>query len=83
MKEAINEFSRVKPIDERSGKISKSRFFTTCSEFHEDEGYEKLKAVSRTNSTRAFGTQGQPHFLSLHTAKFFPFDLPKNSTKPG
>jgi glucose-6-phosphate 1-dehydrogenase len=76
MLDAVNQFSRVKPIDMTLWQSFSSKIFYHRSDFHEDEGYEGLR--SRLEELdRKFGTKGnrlyylstQPSFFSLVTSK--------------
>ena len=43
MHEAVNKFSRTKPIDEHLWKHFEDHLYYHISEFHDDEGYAKLR----------------------------------------
>lgn len=71
MKEAISKFSRVKPIDENLWKTFQEQLFYHCSEFHEDEGYDRLKTFLNELDQR-LGTQGNRVFYLSTQPSFFP-----------
>lgn len=71
MKEAINKFSRVKPVDEAVWKHFEQQIFYHRSEFHEPKGYQELgkflneldgKIGTRGNRVYYFSTQ--PSFFT-------------------
>jgi glucose-6-phosphate 1-dehydrogenase len=72
MHDAINSFSRVKPIEEPLWSNFKEHIFYHQSEFHEDEGYERLNkmlgeldARLGTKGNRVFYLSTQPSFFTL------------------
>lgn len=76
MKTAINQFSRVKPVDENLWGHFQGQIFYHCSEFHDDAGYQKLKifleeldAKLGTKGNRVFYLSTQPSFFPLICAK--------------
>lgn len=71
MKEAIAQFSRVKPIDEALWSTFESRLFYHQSEFHEEEGYKKL-ATFLEGLDSQLGTQGNRVFYLSTQPSFFP-----------
>lgn len=70
MHDAINQFSRVKPIDESLWKTFKEQIFYHQSEFHEDEGYERLAKLLNELDVR-FGTKGNRAFYFSTQPKYF------------
>jgi glucose-6-phosphate 1-dehydrogenase len=82
MKQAVSEFSRVKPLDESVWKNFQEQIFYHVSEFHDDEGYKRLKQFLSELDTR-FGTKGnrvfylstQPSFFTLICEKLHQFGL--------
>ncbi|HSX04075.1 MAG TPA: glucose-6-phosphate dehydrogenase [Rhabdochlamydiaceae bacterium] len=70
MHDAINTYSRVKPIDESIWKTFKEYVFYHRSEFHEDEGYEKLAALLNELDGR-LGTKGNHAFYLSTQPKYF------------
>jgi len=82
MKTAVSEFSRTKPLDEAIWKNFEQQIFYHLSEFHEDEGYERLKKLLDDLDTR-LGTRGnrifylstQPSYFTLIAEKLHKFGL--------
>ena len=80
MKDAINKFSRVKPVDESVWKHFEQQIFYHRSEFHEPSGYQDLKKFLNeldgrigTRGNRVFYLSTQPSFFTtiaeqLHAA---------------
>ncbi len=71
MKAAISEFSRTKPIDDALWTHFKDHIFYHQSEFHEEEGYQRLKsflseldAKLGTKGNRLFYLSTQPSFFT-------------------
>lgn len=71
MKEAINKFSRVKPVDESIWKNFEQQIFYHCSEFHEPSGYlalqkflEELDGRLGTKGNRVYYLSTQPSFFT-------------------
>lgn len=71
MREAINKYSRVKPIDEAIWKNFQEQIFYHRSEFHEDEGYHKLQGFLKDLDVR-LGTKGNRVFYLSTQPSFFP-----------
>ncbi|TXI40946.1 MAG: glucose-6-phosphate dehydrogenase [Nitrosomonas sp.] len=71
MHEAINEFSRVKPVDEELWKTFREQLHYHESEFDSDEGYEKLANRLRDLDVQ-FGTKGNRVFYFSTQPSFFP-----------
>jgi glucose-6-phosphate 1-dehydrogenase len=71
MKEAVNEFSRVKPVDERLWKNFSGQLFYHQSEFHDDAGYEQLKKTLE-NLDAQLGTKGNRVFYLSTPPSYFP-----------
>jgi glucose-6-phosphate 1-dehydrogenase len=72
MHDAINSFSRVKPIEESLWNNFKEHIFYHQSEFHEDEGYDRLNTFLNeldarlgTKGNRIFYLSTQPSFFTL------------------
>lgn len=70
MKEAINQFSRVKPVEPSLWNTFKEQIFYHQSEFHDDEGYERLKSFLSQLDSR-FGTKGNRVFYLSTQPSFF------------
>ena len=82
MREAINQFSRVKPIDETLWNTFKDHIFYHKSEFHDLEGYKSLQsflqeldARLRTKGNRVFYLSTQPSFFPLVCEKLHQTNL--------
>ncbi len=71
IKKALIEFSRTKPLDEAVWKSFQEHLFYHVSEFHEDEGYTKLKSVLEDFDTR-LGTKGNRIYYLSTQPSFFP-----------
>ena len=70
MKEAINSFSRIKPIDETLWNTFKEQLFYHTSEFHDEAGYEGLSKFLSDLDTR-LGTKGNRVFYLSTQPSFF------------
>ncbi len=70
MHQAVSEYSRIKPIDEAVWKHFQEQIFFHVSEFHDDEGYERLKKFLQELDTR-FGTKGNRIFYLSTQPSFF------------
>ncbi|MDP1834843.1 MAG: glucose-6-phosphate dehydrogenase [Chlamydiales bacterium] len=68
---AINEFSRVKPVDENLWKSFGEQLFYHQSEFDEDEGYETL-AKQLQDLDVQFGTKGNRVYYFSTQPRYFP-----------
>ncbi|MGK5593869.1 MAG: glucose-6-phosphate dehydrogenase [Parachlamydiaceae bacterium] len=71
MKEAINQFSRVKPIDEGIWKQFEQQIYYHRSEFDNEEGYDSLKQ-SLTALDKQWGTKGNRVFYLSTPPSYFP-----------
>lgn len=71
MRQAVSQFSRVKPIDETLWGHFKEGLFYHCSEFHDDGGYQKLKSFL-TDIDVKLGTKGNRIFYLSTQPSFFP-----------
>lgn len=78
MHEAVNKFSRNKPVDEDLWNSFKDQLFYHKSEFHEDKGYEELARFLNTLDTQ-FGTKGNRVFYLSTQPSFFPLIVEKLS----
>ena len=88
MKQAINSFSRVKPIDETLWKNFSEHIYYHRSEFHEDEGYKRLQTFLSeldgklgTKGNRVFYLSTQPSFFPLVCEKLHTNGLIYDSAK--
>ena len=71
MKEAINKFSRVKPVDETLWKSFEQQIFYHQSEFHNEEGFSSLSTFLQKLDGK-LGTQGNRVFYLSVQPSFFP-----------
>lgn len=72
MKDAIKSFSRSKPIDESLWNNFKEHLFYHVSEFHDEQGYQRLSGFLQeldarlgTKGNRVFYFSTQPSFFTL------------------
>lgn len=72
----INEFSRTKPLDKDIWETFSQQFYYHCSEFHDDEGYERL-ALLLKNLDSKHGTKGNRVFYLSTQPSFFPLIIEK------
>jgi glucose-6-phosphate 1-dehydrogenase len=78
LKEDVNNFSRVKPIDESFWSNFENQIFYHRSEFDDDEGYAKLAELLKQIDTR-YATRGNRIFYLSVQPKFFPVIIEKLS----
>ncbi|MBP7074486.1 MAG: glucose-6-phosphate dehydrogenase [Rhabdochlamydiaceae bacterium] len=71
MHEAVQKFSRTKPIDEHLWKHFEDHLYYHISEFHDDEGYVKLKQKLEELDHR-LGTKGNRIFYFATPSSYFP-----------
>lgn len=71
VKEALNQFSRVKPVDESLWTHFQEQIFYHCSEFHEEQGYKRLQDLLQ-NLDAKLGTKGNRVFYLATQPSFFP-----------
>ncbi len=71
MKEAVNAFSRIKPIDPVIWEVFEKHIFYHCSEFHEPQGYDRLKEFLAELDLQ-LGTKGNRIFYLSTQPSFFP-----------
>ena len=82
MKEAINQFSRVKPVDETIWKNFEQQIFYHRSEFDDQQGYESLNTFLKeldgrigTKGNRVFYLSTQPRFFTTICEKLHAAEL--------
>ncbi|PWU14465.1 MAG: glucose-6-phosphate dehydrogenase [Chlamydiae bacterium] len=82
VKEALNQFSRVKPIDETLWLHFQEQIFYYQSEFHDEQGYKRLQSFLQdldvkldTRGNRVFYLATQPSFFPLICEKLHKADL--------
>lgn len=71
MKQAIEKFSRTKPIDTEIWDTFKDHIFYHQSEFDDDQGYEELNDVL-TDLDSKFGTKGNRLYYLSTQPSYFP-----------
>ncbi len=71
MCEAVKKFSRTQPIDESIWNHFQDHLYYHMSEFHDDEGYYKLKARLQDLDHR-LGTKGNRIFYLATPPSYFP-----------
>lgn len=71
MFDAISHHSRVKPIDQPLWNSFSEQIFYHCSEFDNDEGYEKLRTFLEDIDAR-FGTKGNRVYYLSVPPSYFP-----------
>lgn len=76
MYDAVSRFSRIKPIDQQLWRTFSEQIFYHRSDFHEDEGYEKLKALLTSLDSR-FNTKGNRMYYLSTQPSFFPLVIEK------
>lgn len=72
----LNEFSRVKPVDEELWKNFNEQIFYHKSEFRDDEGYERLHTLL-SELDQQLGTKGNRVFYLSTQPSFFPLIIEK------
>jgi glucose-6-phosphate 1-dehydrogenase len=76
MLEAINQFSRIKPVDADFWNTFKEKIFYFQSEFDNNEGYNKLNQYLHVLDAQ-FGTKGNRVFYLSVQPSFFPIIVEK------
>ena len=71
MKQAVSNFSRVKPLDEALWKNFQENLYYHRSEFHEEEGYKRLQTMLQDLDAK-LGTKGNRVFYLSTQPSFFP-----------
>ena len=71
MKQAIDKFSRTKPIDKEIWDTFKEQIFYHQSDFDDDNGYEELNNVL-TDLDSKFGTKGNRLYYLSTQPSYFP-----------
>lgn len=71
MLEAVNSFSRVKPVDQKLWNDFCQSLFYHQSEFHQDEGYDALKKFL-SQLDEKFGTKGNRVYYLSTPPSYFP-----------
>lgn len=78
MKDAVNSFSRVKPVDDAIWNQFSERLHYHISEFHDDAGYQSLKALLELIDQKN-GTKGNRVFYLSTPPSYFPLIVEKLS----
>lgn len=76
MKDAINQFSRTKPIDHEIWDSFSKQIYYHPSEFHDDAGYERLADLLKKLDS-SHGTKGNRVFYLSTQPSFFPLIIEK------
>jgi glucose-6-phosphate 1-dehydrogenase len=76
MFDAVNKYSRVKPVEPNLWNSFSEQIFYHQSEFHEDEGYERLDKFLKELDSK-FDTQGNRVFYLSTQPSFFPLIIQK------
>jgi glucose-6-phosphate 1-dehydrogenase len=76
MYEAINKYSRNRPVDKELWNTFSNQIFYHQSEFHDDEGYEQL-AKLLDNLDKKYNTKGNRVFYLSTQPSFFPLIVEK------
>lgn len=76
MHDDINQFSRVKPVDENLWNTFQSQIFYHVSDFDNDKGYDSLKLFLE-DLDKKFGTRGNRIFYLSTQPKYFPVIIEK------
>jgi glucose-6-phosphate 1-dehydrogenase len=71
MHDAVNQFSRVKPVDENLWSIFMHQIYYHVSNFDEDQGYEQLRQMLE-DLDKQHGTRGNRIFYLSTQPSFFP-----------
>lgn len=81
MHEAVNKFSRVKPVDENIWGTFANQIYYHISNFDDDKGYESLKSFLQ-DLDKKHGTRGNRLFYLSTTPNYFP-DIIERLNKHG
>lgn len=76
MCEAVNKYSRVKPVDNNLWDSFSNQLFYHRSEFDDDEGYDSLREFLKSLDSQ-FGTKGNRVFYLSTQPSFFPLIVEK------
>lgn len=71
MRDAVSQFSRIKPLDEDIWSIFQDQLFYHQSDFDSDEGYEGLRTLLQKLDSR-LGTKGNRVFYFSTQPRYFP-----------
>lgn len=76
IREAVNQHSRTKPIDDEVWNSFSQQIHYHTSEFHEDSGYEQLAELLK-NLDNKYGTKGNRVFYLSTQPSYFPTVIEK------
>lgn len=76
MLDAVNKFSRVKPVDQTLWETFSEQLFYHQSDFDKDEGYEKLRKLLNELDAK-YGTKGNHLFYLSTQPSYFPLVIEK------
>lgn len=76
MLEGVNKFSRSKPVNQDLWETFSQQLYYHISEFHEDEGYEKLAELLNTLDKK-YETKGNRVFYLSTQPSYFPIVIEK------
>ncbi len=76
MQAAVNQFSRVKPVDKELWEAFSEQIFYHRSEFDHDEGYETLRTLLNDLDLK-FGTKGNRVYYLSTQPSYFPLVIEK------
>lgn len=76
MEQGVNQFSRTKPLDKEIWTTFSEQLYYHVSEFHDDEGYERLAELLKSLDSK-YGTKGNRVFYLSTQPSFFPLIIEK------
>lgn len=76
MQDGVNQFSRTKPIDNEIWNTFSEQLYYHSSEFHEDEGYQRLSDLLKSLDSK-YGTKGNRVFYLSTPPSYFPVIIEK------
>jgi glucose-6-phosphate 1-dehydrogenase len=76
MREAVNRFSRIKPIDKELWQSFSEQLFYHRSEFDHEEGYDELRSFLNDLDIK-FGTKGNRVYYLSTQPSYFPVVIEK------
>lgn len=76
MREAVNQYSRVRPVNDEVWNAFSGQLFYHRSEFDEEEGYERLRELLDKLDVQ-FGTKGNRVFYLSTQPSYFPLIIEK------
>lgn len=76
MRDAVNKYSRIKPIDNALWNSFSEQLYYHRSEFHEDEGYQRLRTFLNDLDLK-YDTKGNRVYYLSTQPSFFPLIIEK------